>query len=315
MWNHVLETDFRREMMRRVRFIVSVIVVAMLSGCVMLKNEEWTKLQQDIADIKRDAEDVKKEKDALKLQIDTLKSKIQDIEKTTGTQFLARVGAVEKALSDTEKDIRKKQADIVADITAVRSDFQVLTGRFEETKYAIQKSLQEGKSSRDEVEIKLKETAQILEELQKRMASVEQVTALIRQGKEQGTGNVPEAASFEEAYKDAYETFQKGDYKAAREKFQNYLEIHPGSKYADNALYWIGESYYNEKSYEKAIVVYDDVVKKHPDGGKAPAALLKQGMAFYALGDKKSANAIFKKLVEGYPRSEQAEVAKKKLKE
>ena len=191
----------------------------------------------------------------------------------------------------------------------------MLTGRFEETRYAIQKTVQEGKSSRDEFEIRLKETAQTLEELHKRMASVEQVTVLLRQGKEQGAGKTSEATNFEDAYKDAYETFQKGEYKAAREKFQKYLEAYPGSKYADNALYWIGESYYNEKSYEKAIVVYDDVAKKYPDGGKASAALLKQGMAFSSLGDKKSANAIFKKLVEGYPKSEQAEAAKKKMKE
>ena len=301
--------------MKKIYFALIVILAFSLSGCVMVKNEEWAKLQQDIADIKRDSEDVKKEKDALRLQLDSLRSKIQEIEKSTGAQFSTRVVALEKTISDAEKDIRKKQADIVADITAIRSDFQVLTGRFEETRYAIQKGAQEGKSFRDEVEIKLKETAQILEEFQKRLASVEQVTALLRQGKEQGTLKASESTSFEDAYKDAYETFQKGDYKAAREKFQNYLESHPGSKYSDNALYWIGESYYNEKSYEKAIVVYDDVVKKYPDGGKAPAALLKQGMAFSVLGDKKNASVIYKKVIERYPRSEQADVAKKKLKE
>lgn len=301
--------------MKKIIFTLLVTLALSLSGCVMVKNDEWARLQQNIADIKRDSEDVKKEKDALRLQLDSLKSKIQEIEKSTGAQFSTKVVALEKAISDTEKDIRKKQADIVADITAIRSDFQVLTGRFEETRYAIQKSVQEGKSSRDEFDIKLKETAQLLEELQKRMTSVEQVAVLLRQGKEQGTGKASEATNFEEDYKDAYETFQKGEYKAAREKFQKYLETHPGSKYADNALYWIGESYYNEKSYEKAIVVYDDVAKKYPDGGKASAALLKQGMAFSSLGDKKSANAIFKKLVERYPKSEQAEAAKKKLKE
>lgn len=301
--------------MKKIYFALIVILALSLSGCVMVKNEEWAKLQQDIADIKRDSEDVKKEKDALRLQLDSLKSKIQEIEKSTGAQFSTKVVALEKTISDAEKDIRKKQADIVADITAIRSDFQVLTGRFEETRYATQKGGQEGKSFRDEVEIKLKETAQTLEELQKRLASVEQVAALLRQGKEQGTVKAPESTSFEDAYKDAYETFQKGDYIAAREKFQNYLESHPGSKYSDNALYWIGESYYNEKSYEKAIVVYDDVVKKYPDGGKAPAALLKQGMAFSVLGDKKNASVIYKKVIDRYPKSEQADVARKKMKE
>src|SRR4030065_1483097 len=196
-------TKIGRERMKKIYFALIVILALSFSGCVMVKNEEWAKLQKDIADIKRDSEDVKKEKDALRLQLDSLRSKIQEIEKSTGAQFSTRVVALEKTISDAEKDIRKKQADIVADITAIRSDFQVLTGRFEETRYAVQKSVQEGKISRDEFGIRLKEAAQILEELQKRMASVEQVTVLLRQGKEQGTIKTPESTSFEDAYKDA----------------------------------------------------------------------------------------------------------------
>ena len=98
--------------MKKIYFALIVISALSLSGCVMVKNEEWAKLQQDIADIKRDSEDVKKEKDALGLQLDSLKSKIQEIEKSTGAQFSTRVVALEKTISDAEKDIRKKQADI-----------------------------------------------------------------------------------------------------------------------------------------------------------------------------------------------------------
>lgn len=288
--------------MKEINIALSVILALLLSGCIMLKNEDWIKLQQDI--------------NALKSDRDMLKADIQEVQKSTLGQLSIRMAATEDSLSSLEKDLRKRQADITADITSIRSDFQILTGRFEEVRYIIQKSTQEDKLSREDIDIRYKEIAQRLEDLQKRVASLEQTAVLLRQEKEQNVGEKRgETPGFEDAYKNAYETYQKGDYKTSREKFQRYLEAFPNSKYSENSQYWIGESYYKEKNYERAIVAYDDVVKKYPDGSKAPAALLKQGMAFSELGDKKNAGIIFKKVVERYPKSEQAGMAKKKLKE
>lgn len=299
--------------MKTVKLIIPVILLAALGGCTMVNNEEWGKLNQDMADLKKESQDNAKAKEALRLQLDDaraamdgLKKQIEEIEKNT---------AKGKDLSEAEKDLRKKQADTVADIMAIRSDFQVLTGRFEETRYAMQKSLKEGKISQEEFDSRNKETVQRIDDLHKRLASLEQALTVMRQDKEQVKEKAPEIPAFEDAYKDAYETFQKKDYKAAREKFQKYLESYPNTKYSENAQYWIGESYYSEKNYERAIVVFDDVIKKHPDGTKVPAALLKQAMSFSALGDNKSAKVIFKRLVAEHPKSEQADVAKKKLKE
>lgn len=310
--------------MKKIKFALLVILALSLSGCVMLRNEDWAKLQQDINALRKDNEDVKKARDAFRLQsedarvaIEALKSQIQEVQKSTSGQLSARISATEGTLSSLEKELRKKQADTVAEITSIRSDFQILTGRFEEVRYAIQKSAQNDKLSKEDADLRYKEIAQKLDDLQKRVASLEQASLLMRQEKEQNVKEKAggEAPGFEDAYKDAYEVYQKGDYKASREKFQRYLEAFPNSKYSENAQYWIGESYYKEKNYERAIVAYDDLVKNYPDGSKAPAALLKQGMAFSALGDKKNAKIIFKKVVEKYPKSEQAETAKKKLKE
>ncbi len=46
-----------------------------------------------------------------------------------------------------------------------------------------------------------------------------------------------------------------------------------------------------------------------------PAALLKQGMAFTALGDKDNARLIFKELVDRFPKSTEAKAAEQKLKQ
>ena len=77
----------------------------------------------------------------------------------------------------------------------------------------------------------------------------------------------------------------------------------------------MGECYYLEGNYEKAILEYEKVIKNHPKGGKNPDAMLKQGLAFQKLGDKQSAKLIFQQVTKKYPKSNQAKIAAAKLKE
>jgi tol-pal system protein YbgF len=114
-------------------------------------------------------------------------------------------------------------------------------------------------------------------------------------------------------YKVAYEAFQKGDVEGARKKFEAFLKQYPNTELSGHAQFWIGETYYQKKDFEKAILEYEKAITKYPEGSKVPAALLKQGLAFLELGDKANARNLFKRVIERYPRSEQADMAKKKL--
>ncbi len=114
-------------------------------------------------------------------------------------------------------------------------------------------------------------------------------------------------------YKDAYETYQKGDYEGARRKFEAFLKQYPNTELSDNAQFWIGESYFAKKDYEKAILEYEKAIAKYPEGDKIPAALLKQAFAFLELGDKTNGRNLLKRVIERYPQSEQADLAKKRL--
>jgi tol-pal system protein YbgF len=114
-------------------------------------------------------------------------------------------------------------------------------------------------------------------------------------------------------YKDAYETFQKGDLEGARRKFEAFLKQYPNTELSDNAQFWIGETYYLKKDFEKAILEYEKAIAKYPEGDKIPAALFKQALAFIELGDKTNARSLLRRVIERYPHSDQAEMAKKKL--
>ena len=96
--------------------------------------------------------------------------------------------------------------------------------------------------------------------------------------------------------------------------FQDFIKRYPNSKNADNAQFWIGEIYYSEKWYEKAILEYQNVIEKYPTGNKVPAALLKQGLAFANIGDKPNAKLILEELRRKYPDSSEAKVAAEQLK-
>jgi len=117
----------------------------------------------------------------------------------------------------------------------------------------------------------------------------------------------------ESLYAAAYELFREAKYEKSREGFEYFLKLHPDTEFSDNAQFWIGECYYFEKKYEKAIVEYDKVVKKYPEGNKAPFALLKQGLSFEKLGDKASAKLLLQQVIRDFPNTSQSRIARTKL--
>jgi len=114
----------------------------------------------------------------------------------------------------------------------------------------------------------------------------------------------------EDLYRTAYNHFIAQDYLNAISAFQKYVESYPQDQLADNAQYWIGESYYSQKNYRQALIEFQKVVDKFPTGNKVPDAVLKKGFAYSQLRESESALKEFKKVVEQFPQSEAAAIAK-----
>jgi tol-pal system protein YbgF len=168
----------------------------------------------------------------------------------------------------------------------------------------------------EKLEEKLKETGDRLKGLEGKMTEL--ASKLMEVEKPPPTKETPAevkgtSTSVGDLYKDAYETFQKGNLEGARRKFEAFLKQYPNTELSDNAQFWIGETYYLKKDFEKAILEYEKAIVKYPEGDKIPAALFKQALAFLELGDKTNARNLLKRVIERYPHSEQAEMAKKRL--
>ena len=76
-------------------------------------------------------------------------------------------------------------------------------------------------------------------------------------------------------YDEALNLYQSGHYQEAIESFSTFIESHPGSDLADNAQYWIGESYYDLKNYSQAWVEMNKLLQNYPKGNKVEDAMVK----------------------------------------
>jgi tol-pal system protein YbgF len=107
--------------------------------------------------------------------------------------------------------------------------------------------------------------------------------------------------------------FRDGDLEGARQGFAGFLDEFPNSNLSPNARFWLGESYFGKKDFQKAIDAYDKVEVDYPSSEKVPSAILKKGYAYLAMKDKKRASSAFKQVVSLYPKSVEAGKASDKL--
>ena len=121
-----------------------------------------------------------------------------------------------------------------------------------------------------------------------------------------------EPSEVQEDYRGAWQALNGQQYDKAIQQFRTFQRKNPASELADDAQYWIGESYFTRRDYNRAILEYNDVLK-YRKGDKVPAALLRQSQAFVEIGDKTDARLILQKLINDHPNSQQAKDARERL--
>jgi tol-pal system protein YbgF len=238
--------------------------------------------------------------------LDELKTRYFNMEKDfSGLKSETRQG-MDVTLKGNQKEIeslRKETADLQASLDNAKVDMQVMAGKVDEA------TLQ-GKKPVEDISM-------FKEDLDRRLTALEtRVNSLEDQQKKSSDVSAKQADLSPEAlYQQGVDAQKSGNAQKARELLTKFVEQNPKNELAANAHFWIGESYYTEKSYDQAVLEYEKVIKNYPGKEKVPAAMLKQAMAFKGLGDKKSSKYVLNKLIENHPHTAEAATAKAKLKE
>jgi tol-pal system protein YbgF len=272
------------------RFLFPVLLAAMLPAAACVTTQEASENRSALGQ--------------LQVQVSNLeRDMIQMKEQTTGIS-----------------SVKENQTTLLSQTNDLSREVQTLRGRFDENKYAQDKTL---KDIMSELELQKARIAALEAQLKDGGRAVR--PSDIRDSRNSTEANDKQPAvrkkgpeSAAKLYDEAHIALKERKYGDARKMFERFVKDHPKEGLAANAYFWIGETYYSEKKYEDAILAYEDFLKKYPNHDKVKSAMLKQGYSFINLSGKSNRLAgkdILETLVEKYPKSKEAELARKKLKD
>jgi len=302
------------------KIAIAVFGTLLLLGCA--HQEDVIVLDQRLAKMERLGKTLDAKTRNLEKQYDDLNQRGRQ----SGEAIEQSSSTLEKKIADSEfsrkkesQTLRSQYAGIKSQVVGLEDGIQVIRGNLEETEYLFKQRMDASDDLGRVIQVKLDKIAISLNQIEARVQYVEQYLNL-EAGQEREKKPGEEAAeekklTDKEIYISSKQAFDQGDFETARAGFEKIIKDFPKSEHADNAQFWVGEIYYREKWYEKAILEYQKVIENYPKGNKVPASLLKQGFAFLSLGDKANARLILKELAKKYPDTNEGKIAVQKLKE
>jgi tol-pal system protein YbgF len=112
---------------------------------------------------------------------------------------------------------------------------------------------------------------------------------------------IPAAASPKDEFDSALGYFKQKEYENAEKSFSAFLQKNPKSRMTPDAIYYLGETYYQRGRQREAAEQYLKISTDYSTSGHAPEAMLRLGQSLKALGAKEQACATFIEVTKKYP--------------
>jgi tol-pal system protein YbgF len=254
---------------------------------------------------------VSKETLQMMQQLDTLQSAVQNLQKTVDTQT-----AVLKTLVEQANDNVNSMKAVVTDLRASTQQNLASSGVHFDTMASQMQALSE---SLDEAKARLSKLSEQMAQMQRILETPPSQSNPTPGAPPVGPGAptappappVPDADSL---YTQGLSYYNGGQWDLSIQSFQDYLKYYKDTDRASNAQFYIGECYYSQGDYNHAIEAYDLCSEKYPAGNKAAAAQLKKGFALLAMDQKSAGIRELRSLVQRFPDSHEADLARQRLK-
>lgn len=194
-----------------------------------------------------------------------------------------------------------------------------------EQNLALKRTLNDGRAQDEALQVTLKELAERVSELRERnqVGGSSMLTGTTAPPAAGGTpaadpagGGSPSGGAApppRELYSQAYADYARGNFDLSIQGFQEYLKNYPQTDFADNAQYWIGECLYGKAQFADAIEAWDVMLRDFPASDKLPDAHVKKAMALDKLGRKRDAANAYRFVIEKFPNSSAARIARDKM--
>jgi TolA-binding protein len=140
------------------------------------------------------------------------------------------------------------------------SDFD----RMQQSQQEISRRMVQVEDTLARLESRLQEQQRATDEL-RRSTATQKVTSIGQKTETSTVDALPDPAiSPSELYLQAFSDYASGRYSEAIQGFEAFIGNYPGSDYAGNAQYWLGECYYALENYDQAVRELQKVGDKYP---------------------------------------------------
>ena len=123
----------------------------------------------------------------------------------------------------------------------------------------------------------------------------------------------PPAGDEDKAFTAAVLDYNRGNYSLAADGLALFLKASPQAAQRPDALFYLGLCFFNQKLYDKAKPVFEQIMREHSGSAQFLPAKLKRGQCLQRMGLKPAAITAFKEITSGFPGSPEARTAQQEL--
>lgn len=116
----------------------------------------------------------------------------------------------------------------------------------------------------------------------------------------------------DQLFQASLQELRRGALGTARAGFREFLRTYPTHAQAPDALYFIGETFAVDQP-DSATAYYRQVADRYRTSERAPTSLYKMGLIAEQGGDRAAARTLYQQVVQQYPRSREADLARDRL--
>jgi tol-pal system protein YbgF len=269
-------------MKKRKMMIITVLSLGMLSACAS---------SGPIVD-----EVAREEAASLRASVERLQAELKTVKDQASAP--AKAAPDNELVSGLEKELEALQADVRRMQSAIRSIEEKIAVIEQEAPLVNAAN----KQILDDIQLIKSQIKQLSGKLTKPESTTVSEPAAPSSTPSQ-KGKKRNATEYRNDYVNSLSDFQNGRYDESRKVFVDLIESNPEHSLADNAQYWIGETYYAEGDYQRAIIEFEKVFT-FSDKGKWDDAQFKLGLCYRKLGDDDKAADELQRLIKYYPYSE-----------
>ena len=220
---------------------------------------------------------------------------------------LIKLDEIDRRLSAVERVLANGSlVDLTVQVDSLQRETAEMRGRTE----SVEHDAEITSSRQRDLYVDLDERIRLLEE--RTQSSAGSVNVL--DGGSLAPGQLPvPSGSDRDNYQAAFELLKQQRYEPAAMAFQQFLVSFPDSQLADNAQYWLAESFYVTDQFDEALKQFSIVINQYPDSRKVPDALLKMGYCNYELERWNDARAALARVQSEYSDTTAARLAEQRL--